>query len=226
MSPLIKWTIIGVLVVSTGCASVVKERPNPSHPILLPEVDHHQSDMEMAIAYNQRGGFLFIQGDWEGANREFREAIRFSHESAVPHNNLAMALYRQGHFTDARIEFLTAVRLNPGYAEAWNNLGFILFEHGYHASALDRWKVAVRLGPNLPSAWAGMAIGLLSFGYVDQAVQSYSQALRLDPRFSNFAYLRKGRHWSSDVMIQAGILLDKLKLKTQTYAMRQEELRF
>ncbi len=226
MASLIKWTLMGLLVASTaGCATKVEERSNTAVPISRPEVDHHQSDMEIAISYNQRGGILFIQGDWDGAVREFRDAIRFSPESAVPHNNLAMALYRQGHFTDARIEFFTAVRLNPHYAEAWNNLGFILFEQGYHASALDRWKLAIKVGPNLPSAWAGQAIGLLAFGYVVQAVQSYNQALRLDPRFSDFEYLQNGRHWGPHVMQRTGVLLGHLKLKPETYELHQGELR-
>ncbi len=227
MASLIKWTLMGLLVTSlAGCATNGEEWPNTAVPISWPEVDENQSDMEIGISYNQRGSILYVQGDWDGAVREFLKAIHFSPESAIPHNNLAMALYRQGHFTDARIEFFSAVRLNPQYAEAWNNLGFILFDQGFHASALDRWKLAVKLGPNWPSAWAGQAIGLLAFGYVDQAVQSYNQAIRLDPRFADFEYLQNGRHWSPHVMQHTELLLSNINQKPKTYAMHQGELRF
>lgn len=212
----ITWTIIGVLTVTadTGFGASRAKPLEPALPIVTTARVHDPSITEMAMKRTYQGGLLLMQGDLEGAIREFREAIRLSPDSPAPHNNVAMALHLQGHFAAAQAEFLIAIELDPSFAAAWNNLGFVLFDHGEIAAAVERWKSAVELDPKMPSAWGGLAIGLLAMGYVDQAAQSYRHALELDSQYGDVGYLHHVRHWSPRAMKHAGLLLDILKIQS------------
>ncbi len=218
------WTIIGVLVVnvSTGCAANLEKPSDSVLPMVTAGRDRTPSVTEMAMMRTYHGGLLFMQGDLEGAIREFREAIRLSPDSPAPHNNVAMVLHLQDHFPEAQAELLIAIELDPSYAAAWSNLGFVLFDHGEMAAAVERWKSGVQLDPTMPGAWGGLAIGLLAMGYVDQAVQSYRQALELDSQYADVNYLHHVRRWSPRAVTHAGLLL--AMIKSNAYTMRQHEL--
>lgn len=218
------WTIIGVLVLTANaaCAANLEKASDTVPPIVTTGRDRTPSVTEMAMMRTYQGGLLFMQGDLEGAIREFREAIRLSPDSPVPHNNVAMALHLQDHFPEAKAELLIAIELDPSYAAAWSNLGFVLFDHGDLAAAVERWKAGVQLDPKMPSAWGGLAIGLLAMGYVDQAAQSYRQALELDSQYADVGYLHHVRRWSPRATTHAGLLLDLLK--SNAYTMHQNEL--
>jgi len=99
----ITWTIIGVLVViaHTACAVNLDKPSDVALPIVSSGRDHTPSATEMAMMRTYHGGWLFMQGDLEGAIREVREAIRLSPDSPVPHNNVGMALHLQDYVSEA-----------------------------------------------------------------------------------------------------------------------------
>lgn len=207
------WTIIGILAVTahTACAANLDTSSDDALSIVSVERSHTPSATEMAMMRTYHGALLFMQGDLEGAIREFRDAIRLSPDSPVPHNNVGMALHLKDHFSEAQTELLIAIELEPSYAAAWSNLGFVLFEHGDLAAAVERWKVSVQLDPSMPSAWGGLAIGLLAMGHVEQAAHSYRQALELDSQYADVDYLHHVHHWSPRATTHAGVLLNLLK---------------
>lgn len=215
MSRLIQWTIVGVVLVSMGCAGRV-ERPR-SNVVrnLSPEASAVRSTQDEGVFHNKIGGLLFGQGNLEGALREIREAIRLSPENPVLHNNLGLVFHAQGDFINAKAEFQEAIRLKPHNATARGNLGFACFERGEWESAVDQWQVAVKQGPQLAGAWEGLALGLLAFGYVDQAIQSFSQAHQLDSRYADVKYLRSIHRWSPGALEQAEAILRIIKARNE-----------
>jgi len=204
---------MGVIVLTTyiGCSTGKATASDPAISSVTVKADNSPPVSDMAMMHIYQGRMLFLQGNLEGAIREFREAIRLSPKNPIPHNNAAMALHLQDKFSEAEAEFLIAIELEPSYAAAWSNLGFALFDHGDLLAAVERWQFAIQLNPMMPSAWSGLAIGLFAMGNVEQATQRYRHALTIDFRYADVEYLRHVRHWSSRARTHAGLLLEKMQ---------------
>jgi len=219
--PVVYLALIGV---SSGCATGANTPPNENMRIFTLPKDEVISETELAMVHDWRGKVLLVQGDLDGATREFRTATQLSPASSVPHNNLAIALYHQNNFSGARTEFLVAIQLDPGYAEAWSNLGFVLFDDGEIRSAVKRWHGAVKLNPRRASAWAGLAIGLFKMGDTGGAVKSYIEALRLDARYTDLGYLHHVRRWSSIARQHAALILELFKSNNQVLTQQESKV--
>jgi Tfp pilus assembly protein PilF len=83
-----------------------------------------------------------IQGDAEGALREYRSAVQADPESGAALVNLALALMRRGDAVEARNILENAVRANPGLLEAHLRLGELLVASGETASAREHLRRA------------------------------------------------------------------------------------
>ncbi len=219
MTPILKWSLAGVLLGFTGCAAVV-EKPRTGTVEGSSLGATALSAQDEAMLRNERGVLLFMQGDLERAGREFREAIRQNPNDPHPHNNLGMVLHAQGDLSGAIGEFFGALMLNPRLAAARSNLGYALFDRGDLEAAVEQWQIAVKLDPRLAGSWAGLALGLLGLGREELAVQSYRAAIRLDGRYADVGYLRSIRRWSPGAVGQAEAILRLMKASREARSQR------
>jgi tetratricopeptide (TPR) repeat protein len=75
-----------------------------------------------AVAYNNLGNVLTIQGELEQAEQHLREAVRLNSFNAVAHNNLGNVLVKLGRIEEGALHYKEALLIQPELAEASYNL--------------------------------------------------------------------------------------------------------
>ena len=94
-----------------------------------------------------RGEEFFQAERYDGAEAEYRAAIRLDPQNAEPHVDLGAALGRKGDSDGMMAEEREALRLNPNNAKAHFDLGLVLkHKHRLH-EALQEYRAAYELDP-------------------------------------------------------------------------------
>jgi tetratricopeptide (TPR) repeat protein len=133
------------------------------------------------IAHNNLGGEFEARGEYEEAERQFRQALYLREDFPPALNNLGLILTRRGDLEGAIEDFSRALELDPRYAEAHNNLGVALQRQGRLARALTHFEAAVRLDPNHAEAHNNLGVIFEARRDPTRAEMHYERALALDP---------------------------------------------
>jgi len=121
-------------------------------------------------------GFALMhgQGEWDGAEAEFRRALAIDVDYAKAHYWYAELLYINGRFEEALAHASRAVELEPGAPITHHVLGWVLLCMGRLDEAGAPLRTVVRLGPGVLAAHHGLATIALLRGewdtYVHEAV--------------------------------------------------------
>jgi len=81
------------------------------------------SPATMAAAYNLRGGFSYILGEYDRAIEDYSRAIDLDPDLASAYSNRGVALVDFREFRRAIDDFDHAIEIDPDYAMAFNNRG-------------------------------------------------------------------------------------------------------
>jgi tetratricopeptide (TPR) repeat protein len=153
-----------------------------------------QVNLDKARSNNDRGLQLWYQGDLEGAEGAFRQALDADGTYAEAHNNLGGVLWQLKKTTEARDEFAAAVRDKPDFAKAHNNLGNALLSEGGEGKdeeAIREFRAAVSADPGFATAHLNLAIALMKKGENSEAQTEITRVLELDPAMAE-AHLEQG----------------------------------
>lgn len=134
-------------------------------------------------SHNNLGNALETQGNFEGAEKELREAIRLNPSFAEAHMNLGNMFDNQRKYEEAEKELHEAIRLKPYYAEAHYNLGITLENQGKVREAEEEYREALRLKPDFAEGYNNLGNTLFKKGKFQEASKMYYEALRLKPDF-------------------------------------------
>jgi len=152
------------------------------HPQLAREEVQKALDLDdqLAEAHNSLARLLYLfNGDWDGADREFRRALELNHNYAPAHHWYSMYLALKGRKEEALAEAQKAYELDPLSAVAGANLAKILQEAGQDDKAIEQAKKTLDLEPD-----SAVTHAVLGLGYQDQqmyaeAIAEYKRALQL-----------------------------------------------
>jgi len=133
------------------------------------------------IAHNNLGSEFEARGEYDEAERQFRQALHARGDFPPALNNLGLILTRRGELDGAIEDFSRALELDPGYAEAHNNLGAALQRQGRLAGALTHFEEAVRLDPGHAEAHNNLGVIFEARRDLTRAAMHYERALTLDP---------------------------------------------
>lgn len=133
---------------ATIFAATARNNPkSPRAPYWLGRYDETIAHWpEFAGPWHDKGLQLAKAGDFSGAERAFREAVRIEPAREEPHVSLGLALHRLGRLDAAEREVRKALLLDPGDARAWAELGHLRYETGRRRDAADAYRRAVALG--------------------------------------------------------------------------------
>ena len=106
---------------------------------------------DSASKHASKGESLFAAGDFDGAIKEFRLAVRLNPRSSKEHFELGLALKAKGDLDGAVSEYREAIRIDPGLAEAHANIGSILQMQGDLDGAISQYR-AMKCGCLISSA--------------------------------------------------------------------------
>jgi predicted O-linked N-acetylglucosamine transferase (SPINDLY family) len=113
-----------------------------------------RSDPHFAVAWNDLGNLLALQGELAEAAANYRRAIAETPDFAEAHNNLGNLLQMTGALEEAVSRYRTAAGLRPGYAEAFRNLGSALRRLGKAGEAVVALRAALEIDPGFTAALA------------------------------------------------------------------------
>jgi Flp pilus assembly protein TadD len=105
---------------------------------------------------NNLGYNLLLQGQFEAAAAEFRQAVEVDPRSGIARNNLGIALASESRSVPGQA--LSEWQRSAGAAVAHNNLAAVLIEQGRYEEARAELLVALRLRRDFPEALANMKL--------------------------------------------------------------------
>jgi tetratricopeptide (TPR) repeat protein len=140
---------------------------------------------EQTASPMEEGVSSYRKGEFQVAERTFRQVVQSSPEMAEGHNNLGIALRSQGRLEEAALHYKEALRIKPGYPEAAYNLGAVYDREGRSDEAIAHYRKALDLSPSLIEARYQLAIALEKRGEMEAAMAEYRTLLEKfkgDPR--------------------------------------------
>ncbi len=134
-----------------------------------------------AVVYSNLAHALFEEGDWNGAEENYRNAIRCDPKYANAHTNLGAVLDRQGQTGEALEEYRKGLALNPGHADAHYHLGLMMERQGRFPEADHHYGEAQKSDPDHVRAVRQRGILAMKLGNYAQAEEYFRLALQKDP---------------------------------------------
>jgi TolB-like protein/DNA-binding winged helix-turn-helix (wHTH) protein/Tfp pilus assembly protein PilF len=121
-----------------------------------------QLDNTLAEAHASLG-FLkhSFDWDWQGAEREYKQAIELNPSYATAHHWYAIFLVEMGRFAEATAEIEKSETLDPLSLIISSDFGWILYNERQYDAAIQQVRKTLELDPNFASGhWAmGLAYG-------------------------------------------------------------------
>lgn len=159
-----------------GSGRPVSEIPVPYDARRRNDMSGGSAEQHLAL-----GNSRWPVGDWDGAIKEYREALRLNPNYAEGHDALGAALVYKGDWDGAITEEHEALRLKPDYAEAHQALGVALSWKGDRDGAIREQREALRLKPDYAEAHRELGMALGWKGDWDGVIREEHEALRLKP---------------------------------------------
>ncbi len=132
---------------------------------------------QKARPHNNLGEALFDRGQFDGAEREYREALRLDPSIIEAHFNLGLIHEAEGRFDEAVREYGEAIKLAPALARPHNHLGFALETKGLLEEAVREYLVALTADPTDPETLDNLGNVYVKQGRPDDAIAAFEQAI-------------------------------------------------
>lgn len=167
--------------------------PQNFRPIPMPTQSNSAESLFFA------GNDRLAEGDMDGAEACYREALRLDPGSSEALANLALLRERAGAIEEAESCYRQAIERDPDCAQNLLNLGVLLLNARRLGEAEVLNRQALELTPDSPVAWSNLGVVLACMKREDEAESCYRGALALDSGYAkarfNLAYvlLRQGR---------------------------------
>ncbi|KRB43019.1 hypothetical protein ASD90_21770 [Terrabacter sp. Root181] len=121
------------------------------------------------------------EGDVEGAESLFREAIAVDPRNPIAHANLGYVLALTDRHTEAIDESEQALALEPERTAPWAHIGMSRLALGEISAGLSALSQAVRLDPRNHFAWHALGRALLALGRAEEAERAWASAVAVRP---------------------------------------------
>jgi len=139
----------------------------------------------------RRGIAMMEAGDFDQAEKLFRQILESKQAQAEAHNQLGFVFAQTDRLEKAEAAFRQAIALNPEFAEAHLILGKLLVRGGRAMEAAEAFRRAVEINPAYPQEYYELGVAQDDAGLTDEALVSLCQAIVLAPQFAQ-AYHRLG----------------------------------
>jgi tetratricopeptide (TPR) repeat protein len=133
------------------------------------------------VAYSNLAHALFEEGNWKGAEANYRAAIRSDPKFANAYANLGAVLARQGRIDEAVGEYRKALAFNPRHADAHYHLGLAMENQARFSDADRHYEAAQREKTNHVDAIRQRGMLAMKAGNYEKAAAFFQTALRIHP---------------------------------------------
>ncbi len=178
-------------------------------------LDHNATDTSALL----NTGYAYMKlGEFDLAEKAYRQLIAVDPNSAAGHYDLGLSLKMRDQIENAQAEFREAIRLDPALAQPRYSLGIADWQLGDIDGLAEQMRAALAINPNYAEAHYMLGIALKQKGDLDAAIPELKEAIRLDattpgPYNTLGQILRiKGDKQGSEEMFATGA---KLKRETE-----------
>ncbi|MFC2141937.1 protein kinase [Acidobacteriota bacterium] len=109
-------------------------------------------DNTLAEAHTSLAGIKFLDWDWEGAERGFKQAIELNPGYATAHHMYSWYLIKMARYEEAITEIKLATSLDPLTALTHSYLGYVLFCARHYDQAIETQESVLKMFPNNANA--------------------------------------------------------------------------
>jgi len=141
------------------------------------------TDRDRAIIYLYIGNSLAIQGDWEGATREYLNAVQTDPSLAEAHYNIGVSFAARGQLEKAINAFKEALKHNPDLYEAKFALGRCYQTMDNPGAAYIFYTAAHDCRPDAAEPLYYIGLMHQTHGAHELAQKCFAEALRVEPTF-------------------------------------------
>ncbi len=138
----------------------------------------HVTDLDLAVAHNNRGTVCRNKGMLDEAISEYKQALAINLNFADAHYNLGLTYADKEMLDEAISEYKQALAINPNDVEAHTGLGIAYCRKGMLDEAISEYKQALAINPNDGSAHNNLAFAYylkkkykLAIRHCDRAVE-------------------------------------------------------
>ena len=161
-------------------ASALMQQDPHAAILELRELEQKFPDFEMCHVC--LGNALSAENDDQGAEAEYRTAIKLAPEDADAHVGLGNLQKKQKNYDAALAEYKTAEQAEPSSPAGFLNAGRVLLEKLDTAGAVAELKQAVALAPSTWETHELYGKALEASGDAEQAISELKDAIALDPK--------------------------------------------
>lgn len=147
------------------------------HASPSPQTGPGPRDSYRAQQLNRQGFALIEEGNFEGAEERFREALEADVFCGPAHNNLGLALLHQGKPYQSAWQFNWAARLMPQSSQPHNNLGLLFEGIGKLDRAMEAYETALQVDSDDLQAVQHLARTLIKAGRNEPKLNELLEAI-------------------------------------------------
>ena len=136
------------------------------------------------MAHQILGEGMTKTGDWAGAEKHFREALRIKPSFKQAHNSLGHVLMIQGKQDEAASLLERTLQIDPAFVPAMKNLGDVRMRQRRLQDAVLLYRKALHDGgEDDPELWNNYGVALFLQGEKEEAAGKFREAIRLNPDY-------------------------------------------
>ncbi|WP_413167434.1 tetratricopeptide repeat protein [Capilliphycus salinus ALCB114379] len=156
--------------------------------------------------YMNLGASLLLEGQYEEAEKVYRQGIELQPDDPWVHCNLGRSLLYQGKVEEAIPHLQNTIEIEPNLAEAYYNLGNAFTRQNRFEEAVNAYRKAIELEPDQFLYHHQLGDSFLLQGKYKEAVSPYQQAIELNSQYPwSFHNLGKAlselERWSEAIAI-------------------------
>ena len=126
-----------------------------------------------------------LQGNFQDAITELREAIRRDPGFARAHSGLGLALRAERHLPESTAAYQEAVRLDPDLIDAHNGLAVVLANQGKLNDAVAEFREIIRIDPDSAIGYYNLAYALADLDRDVESAAALREVVRINPNHYN-----------------------------------------
>ncbi|MFC1477941.1 tetratricopeptide repeat protein [Candidatus Margulisiibacteriota bacterium] len=112
----------------------------------------------LPLAHFNLGVKYSMDGMYNNAEAEFKEALRLNPKEKKVHNNLGMNFFSQKRYKEAEAEYLKELKIYPSNSVAHHNLGILYYKTGRKNEAVSIWQKALIINPEYINLYKYLAV--------------------------------------------------------------------
>jgi tetratricopeptide (TPR) repeat protein len=140
-------------------------------------------------AHFDNGIKLSDAGDYEGALKEFNQALELDSTQSGIVARIADVYFKMGNNDQALADYKKAIEMNPNDPTLYTNMGVVLSKMGKTAESQEAFKKAASMNPaSAAQNYYNLGITLVNSGNSEEAATAFKQAIAADPNYAEAYY--------------------------------------